>query len=38
MRASLNEEAPTGRIMNSWQAKRLPAWLPPLMTLKEGTG
>jgi len=22
----------------SWHAKRLPAWLPPLMTLKEGTG
>mmetsp|Transcript_49945 Transcript_49945/g.138725 ORF Transcript_49945/g.138725 Transcript_49945/m.138725 type:complete len:228 (+) Transcript_49945:58-741(+) len=37
-KASLKEEAPTGRIMNSWQARRLPAWLPPLMTLKEGTG
>ena len=22
----------------SWHAKRLPAWLPPLMTLKDGTG
>mmetsp|Transcript_33191 Transcript_33191/g.99991 ORF Transcript_33191/g.99991 Transcript_33191/m.99991 type:complete len:436 (+) Transcript_33191:828-2135(+) len=36
--AFLKEVAPVGRIMNSWHAKRLPAWLPPLMTLKEGTG
>merc|ERR1719210_3286167 len=36
--ASLYVDAPTGKIMNSWQARRLPAWLPPLMTLKDGTG
>ena len=36
--ASGNEAAPTGKIMNSWQARRLPAWEPPLITLKEGTG
>mmetsp|Transcript_43808 Transcript_43808/g.69337 ORF Transcript_43808/g.69337 Transcript_43808/m.69337 type:complete len:214 (-) Transcript_43808:1051-1692(-) len=30
--------APTGRIMNSWHASLLPAWLPPLITLKHGTG
>merc|ERR1719197_589987 len=36
--ASLNELAPTGKIMNSWHARRLPAWDPPLMTLKLGTG
>merc|ERR1719336_574106 len=36
--ASLNVVAPTGKIMNSWQASRFPAWLPPLITLKEGTG
>jgi hypothetical protein len=29
---------PTGRIMNSCMARALPAWLPPLMMLKEGTG
>merc|ERR1712137_297635 len=38
IRASLKEDAPTGKIMNSWQARRLPAWLPPLITLKDGTG
>merc|ERR1719401_758918 len=36
--ASLKDLAPTGKIMNSWQARRFPAWLPPLMTLKAGTG
>mmetsp|Transcript_21344 Transcript_21344/g.49581 ORF Transcript_21344/g.49581 Transcript_21344/m.49581 type:complete len:235 (-) Transcript_21344:3154-3858(-) len=36
--ASRNVVAPTGRIMNSWQAKRFPAWEPPLITLKDGTG
>mmetsp|Transcript_70220 Transcript_70220/g.146958 ORF Transcript_70220/g.146958 Transcript_70220/m.146958 type:complete len:236 (+) Transcript_70220:647-1354(+) len=36
--ASLKLEAPTGRIMNSWHARRLPAWLPPLMTFMAGTG
>merc|ERR1740131_828249 len=30
--------APTGRIMNSCMASLFPAWLPPLMTLKAGTG
>lgn len=35
---SANEGAPTGRIMNSCMAKLLPAWLPPLITLKAGTG
>jgi hypothetical protein len=29
---------PTGRIMNSCMARALPAWEPPLMMLKEGTG
>lgn len=29
---------PTGRIMNSCMASALPAWLPPLMMLNEGTG
>ena len=29
---------PVGRIMNSCMASLLPAWLPPLMTLKAGTG
>jgi hypothetical protein len=29
---------PMGRIMNSCMASALPAWLPPLMMLKEGTG
>merc|ERR1712100_233428 len=36
--ASLKELAPTGKIMNSWHARRLPAWEPPLITLKLGTG
>mmetsp|Transcript_39509 Transcript_39509/g.86295 ORF Transcript_39509/g.86295 Transcript_39509/m.86295 type:complete len:262 (-) Transcript_39509:2664-3449(-) len=36
--ASRNDLAPTGMTMNSWQASRLPAWEPPLITLKEGTG
>jgi hypothetical protein len=27
-----------GRIMNSWNASRLPACEPPLITLNEGTG
>ena len=36
--ASLKEAAPVGRIMNSWKARALPAWEPPLMTLKAGTG
>ena len=29
---------PVGRIMNSCMASLLPAWLPPLITLKAGTG
>lgn len=29
---------PTGKIMNSCMARPLPAWLPPLMMLNEGTG
>ena len=29
---------PTGKIMNSWKAKALPACLPPLMMLNAGTG
>mmetsp|Transcript_2940 Transcript_2940/g.7232 ORF Transcript_2940/g.7232 Transcript_2940/m.7232 type:complete len:270 (+) Transcript_2940:948-1757(+) len=37
-RDSAKEVAPTGRIMNSCMASALPAWLPPLMMLKEGTG
>jgi len=37
-RASLKESTPTGRIMNSCMASALPAWLPPLMMLKAGTG
>ena len=36
--ASVKEDAPTGRIMNSCIASALPAWLPPLMMLKLGTG
>ena len=36
--ASLKVDAPTGRIINSWHANLFPAWLPPLMTLKDGTG
>mmetsp|Transcript_43805 Transcript_43805/g.69328 ORF Transcript_43805/g.69328 Transcript_43805/m.69328 type:complete len:205 (-) Transcript_43805:1323-1937(-) len=36
--ASLKLVAPVGMIMNSWQASLFPAWLPPLMTLKDGTG
>mmetsp|Transcript_20627 Transcript_20627/g.55199 ORF Transcript_20627/g.55199 Transcript_20627/m.55199 type:complete len:209 (+) Transcript_20627:178-804(+) len=36
--ASRKEEAPTGRTMNSWTGRPLPAWLPPLITLKAGTG
>jgi hypothetical protein len=36
--ASLNELAPTGRIMNSCMASLLPAWEPPLMMLNAGTG
>jgi len=31
-------DAPVGRIMNSCMASLLPAWLPPLITLKAGTG
>lgn len=37
-RTSVKELAPTGRIMNSCMASLLPAWLPPLMMLNEGTG
>ena len=29
---------PVGMIMNSCMARALPAWLPPLMMLKAGTG
>lgn len=36
--ASVKLLAPTGRIMNSCMARALPAWLPPLMMLKDGTG
>mmetsp|Transcript_6231 Transcript_6231/g.14183 ORF Transcript_6231/g.14183 Transcript_6231/m.14183 type:complete len:200 (-) Transcript_6231:309-908(-) len=36
--ASVNEVAPVGRIMNSCMASLFPAWLPPLMMLKAGTG
>ena len=36
--ASENDDAPTGRIINSCIARALPAWLPPLMMLNEGTG
>merc|ERR1712212_1335024 len=36
--ASVNELAPVGRIMDSCMASLLPAWEPPLMTLKAGTG
>lgn len=36
--ASVKEEAPMGRIMNSCIASELPAWLPPFMILKLGTG
>ena len=32
--ASWKLAAPTGRIMNSCMASLLPAWLPPLITLK----
>ena len=35
---SSKEAAPTGRIMNSCIASLFPAWEPPLMTLKLGTG
>ena len=37
-RASANEVAPTGKIMNSCIARLFPAWLPPFITLKAGTG
>ena len=36
--ASLKLAAPTGMIMNSWNASSLPAWTPQLMTLRQGTG
>ena len=36
--ASEKQVAPVGRIMNSCMASLLPAWLPPLMTLRAGTG
>merc|ERR1719161_1466246 len=36
--ASVKLVAPTGRIMNSCMASLLPAWLPPLMMLNDGTG
>ncbi|KAG6545647.1 hypothetical protein Mapa_012832 [Marchantia paleacea] len=36
--ASLKDEAPVGRIMNSCMASLLPACEPPLMTLSAGTG
>ena len=29
---------PVGSSMNSCMASLLPAWLPPLITLKQGTG
>ncbi len=34
----IKQTHPVGRIMNSCMASALPAWLPPLMMLKEGTG
>ena len=36
--ASAKDEAPMGKIMNSCIASLLPAWLPPLITFKAGTG
>ena len=37
-RASANDFAPTGNIINSCMARLFPAWLPPFITLKAGTG
>ena len=37
-KASVKLDAPTGKIMNSCIARALPAWLPPLMMLNDGTG
>ena len=36
--ASVKLVAPVGRSMNSWKASLLPAWEPPLITLKAGVG
>ena len=36
--AWVKDSAPVGRIMNSCMASLLPAWLPPLTTLRQGTG
>lgn len=36
--ASVKLDAPVGKIMNSCMAREFPAWLPPLIMLKEGTG
>ena len=33
--ASVNDFAPIGRIMNSWNARRLPAWDPPNKRISE---
>ena len=34
----LNDGAPRGATMNSWNASAFGAWAPPLITLKWGTG
>ena len=31
-------DVPVGMMKYSWKASLLPAWLPPLITLKHGTG
>ena len=36
--AWVKDSAPVGRIMNSCMASLLPAWEPPLITLRQGTG
>mmetsp|Transcript_852 Transcript_852/g.1864 ORF Transcript_852/g.1864 Transcript_852/m.1864 type:complete len:266 (-) Transcript_852:333-1130(-) len=38
LRASPKLSAPAGMRKNSWNASKFPAWTPPLITLRQGTG